>query len=79
MVVKTFEKVWHKTSLFKIESMNTSGNLMEHSFLSEIFQRVLFNGQLSEWASIKGCVLGPLLLLTQWSFLWYYCKCKTLC
>ena len=50
--------------------MGISGNLLNlmNSFLSERYQRVLLNGQSSEWASIKagvpqGSILGPLLFL----------------
>ena len=50
--------------------MRISGNLLNlmESFLSERCQRVLLNGQSSEWASIKtgvpqGSILGPLLFL----------------
>ena len=51
-------------------SDNLSDNLLNliESFLSERYQRVLLNGQSSEWASIKagvpqGSILGPLLFL----------------
>ena len=50
--------------------MGISGNLLNlmESFLSERYQRVLVNGQSSEWASIKvgvpqASILGPLLFL----------------
>ena len=50
--------------------MGISGNLLNltNSILSERYQRVLLNGQSSEWASIKagvpqGSILGPLLFL----------------
>ena len=67
-ISKAFDKVWHKDLLYKLESMGISGNplnLME-GFLSERYQRVPFNGQSSEWASInaevtQGSILGPLL------------------
>ena len=70
-ISKAFDKVWHGTSLtYKLESIRISGNLLNlmESFLSERCQRVLLNGQSSEWASIKtgvpqGSILGPLLFL----------------
>ena len=50
--------------------MGISGNLLTlmESFLSERYQRVLLNGQSSEWATInagvpQGSILGPLLFL----------------
>ena len=69
-ISKAFDKVWHKGLMYKLESIGISGsllNLME-SFLNERYQRVLLNGQSSEWASIKagvpqGSILGPLLFL----------------
>ena len=45
-----------KSLLFKIESVSASGdlwNLMESSFLSGRFQRVLLNGQLSDGLVLK--------------------------
>ena len=70
-ISKAFDKVWHKSLLFKLESMGISGNFLNlmESVLSEKFQRVLLNGQSSIWASItagvpQGSVLGPLLFLT---------------
>ena len=67
---KAFDKVWHRGLIHKLESIGISGNLLNlmESFLSERYQRVLINGQSSEWASIKagvpqGSILGPLLFL----------------
>ena len=69
-ISKSFDKVWHEGLIFKLQSMGISGNLLNlmNSFLSERYQRVLLNGQSSEWASIKagvpqGSILGPLLFL----------------
>ena len=44
------------------------------SFLSDRYQRVLLNGQSSEWASTKagvpqGLILGPLLFLIYYSYI----------
>ena len=69
-ILKAFDKVWHESLIFKLQSMGVSGNLLSlmNSFLSERYQRVLLNGKSSEWASIKagvpqGSILGPLLFL----------------
>ena len=69
-ISKAFDKVWHKGLLYKLESIGISGSLLSimESFLSDRYQRVLLNGQSSEWASIKagvpqGSILGPLLFL----------------
>ena len=69
-ISKAFDKVWHEGLIFKFQSMGFSGNILNlmNSFLSERYQRLLLNGQSSEWASIKagvpqGSILGPLLFL----------------
>ena len=67
---KAFDKVWHKGILHKLSLCGVKGNLLKwfESYLSERKQRVIINGQYSEWASIdagvpQGSVLGPLLFL----------------
>ena len=69
-ISKAFDKVWHEGLVFKLKSVGISGNLLTlmESFLSERYQRVLLNGQSSEWATInagvpQGSILGPLLFL----------------
>ena len=69
-ISKAFDKVWHKHLLCKLKSMGISSNFLSlmGSFLSERYQRVLLNGQLSEWANIKAnvpqcLILGPLVFL----------------
>ena len=53
-ISKTFDKVWHKGLLFKLSQNGISGNLLDllSSFLSDRKQRVLLNGQTSEWQNV---------------------------
>ena len=67
-ISKAFDKVWHKGFLFKFETIGISGNLFKlfQSFLSDRQQRVVLNGQHSNWAPVlagapQGSILGPLL------------------
>ena len=65
---KAFDRVWHDGLLFKLESIDIRDPLLTwfKSYLSDRGQRVIIDGQSSEWTSVKaevpqGCVLGPLL------------------
>ena len=65
--LKAFDKVWHEGLLYKLKSIGISGNLLNlsGSFLNEIYQRVVTNGQHSDWAPIlasvpEGFIPGPL-------------------
>ena len=66
-IFKTFDKVWHEGLLFKLEHIGISGNLLNllKSFLNNRFQRVVLNGQCSNWSLVlasfpQGSILGPL-------------------
>ena len=69
-ISKAFDRVWHKGLLFKLRSNGIDGplfNLLEN-YLHKRKQRVVLNGQTSNWADInagvpQGSVLGPLLFL----------------
>ena len=66
-----FDRVWHDRLLFfRLKQNGVSGNLFQviNSFLSGRFQRVLLNGQTSDWETIhsgvpQGSILGPLVFL----------------
>ena len=67
---KAFDKVWHQGLIFKLRSVGVSDSLLciIESFLSNRSQRVLLNGQPSDWLLIKaggpqGSILGPLFFL----------------
>ena len=66
-ISKVFDSVWHEALIFELPSYGIS----DLSFLSERLQRlqrVVSNGQASEWLKVsvgvpQGSILGPLLLL----------------
>ena len=67
---KAFDKAWHQGLIFKLKSIGVSDSLLSliESFLRNRFQRVLLNGQTSEWLPVKagvpqGSILGPLFFL----------------
>ena len=67
---KAFDKVWHEGLIYKMKCFGISGNLLNllSSFLHNRKQRVILNGQISEWEYVKagvpqGSILGPLLFL----------------
>jgi L-rhamnose mutarotase len=69
-ISKAFDRVWHKGLLYKLKSCGITGRLLEwlKDYLSDRQQRVIINGEYSEWGKInagvpQGSVLGPLLFL----------------
>lgn len=67
---KAFDKVWHKGLMHKLALSGIRGNLLSwfENYLDGRCQRVIINGQSSEWANVnagvpQGSVLGPLLFL----------------
>ena len=69
-ISKAFDKVWHKSLLFKLKQNGISGKLLNlfESYLHNKKQRVALNGFFSQYAHVEsgvpqGSVLGPLLFL----------------
>ena len=69
-ISKAFDRVWHTGLLAKLSKIGITGNLLNwfQDYLTERKQRVVINGQASEWGTIEagvpqGSVLGPLLFL----------------
>ena len=73
---KVLDKAQHQGLIFKLQSIGKSASLLSliESFLSNRFQRVLLNGQASEWLPIKagapqGSILGSLFFLIYINYL----------
>ena len=69
-ISKAFDKVWHDGLIFKLKSYGVEGELflLLKKYLHNREQRVVLNGQTSEWKKIysgvpQGSVLDPLLFL----------------
>ena len=69
-ISKAFDKVWRKGLIYKLKQNGISGNILNTiiDFLSFRKQRVVLNGQVSQWTSIEagvpqGSIIGPLLFL----------------
>ena len=69
-ILKTFDKVWHDGFIYKLKSYGVENKLLNliQNYLTDRQQRVLLNGQTSEWTNIlggvpQGFVLGLLLFL----------------
>ena len=69
-ISKAFEKVWHKGLIYKLKQNDISVNILNTiiDFLSFRKQRVVLNGQVSQWTNTEagvpqGSILGLLLVL----------------
>ena len=69
-IYKAFDRVWHEGLLYKLKSYGIRDTLLIliKCFLTNRFQRVVRNGQTSNWNDIlagvpQGSILGPLFLL----------------
>ena len=53
-ISKEFDKVWHDGIIFKLKSYNTEGELLSllKNYLENREQRIVLNGQTSEWRKI---------------------------
>ena len=54
-ISKAFGKVWHEGLIFKLKQNGISGNLINLlcDFLRNRKQRVLLNGQVSDWSDVR--------------------------
>ena len=69
-ISKAFDKVWHKSIIFKLKQNGISGKLLSvlSDFLKDRKQRVILNGQVLSWTGAntgvpQGSILGPPLFL----------------
>ena len=69
-ISKAFDKVWHEGLIYKLQQNGISGELLNIlvDFLNNRKQRVVLNGQSSNWVDVKagvpqGSIMGPLLFL----------------
>ena len=72
-ISKAFDRVWHKRLPFKLRTIGCSDSIVHWflSYFSNRWQRVVINGQVSDWASVlngvpQGSILCPL------PFLFFY-------
>jgi hypothetical protein len=69
-ISKAFDRVWHNGLLYKLEKGGITNSALAwiKNYLQDRYQRVVINGQASNWVHIlagvpQGSVLGPLLFL----------------
>ena len=69
-ISKAFDKVWHDGLLFKLKAYGVEGELLSliKSYFEDRKERVVLDGQTSEWRKLKSgvpqaAVLGPPLFL----------------
>ena len=69
-ISKAFDRVWHEGLIHKLKLNGIQGNLLNvlTSFLNSRKQRVVLNGQCSDWKNVsagvpQGSILGPLFFL----------------
>ena len=67
---KAFDRVWHKGLLFKLKQFGITGPILSwlQNYLTDRHQRVVIEGQSSDWIRIEagvpqGSILGPLLFV----------------
>ena len=84
-ISKAFDKVWHNGLLFRSKTYGVDGEVLSllENYLENCKQRVILNGQTSEWRKINSgvpqeSVLGALLFLIYINDLpdWITSKCK---
>ena len=69
-ISKAFNKIWHKELIYKLQQNGISGELLNIliDYLNSKKQKVVLNGQSSNWVDIKAgvpqsSIMGPLLFL----------------
>ena len=67
-----FDKILHKVFIHKLISIGVSGSLLKliQSFLTKWFQKVLLNGQTSEWFPVKAGVFRGSILSSLFSVIY---------
>ena len=82
-ISKAFDKVWYGGLIYKLKRNGVTGDLLRliESVLSDSYQRVVLNGQTSNWNKIKagvpqGSILGPLFFLIYINDLPFELRCS---